>query len=151
MVKKILPIAAVALTFFAACSDDESSASIKVSQESTDEGELPQVFSEERKFDAKCDSDNEKNPVDSMAFESVYNVQEKKGSVKVFVLYESNDENEKAVELCEKFAKKFGFEDYDCAEGVETDSLHSTIKKETSVAEDNFDGYVEFLCGGGEE
>lgn len=41
MVKKILPIAAVALTFFAACSDDESSASIKVSQESTDEGELP--------------------------------------------------------------------------------------------------------------
>lgn len=33
----------------------------------------------------------------------------------------------------------------------EADSLHSTIKKGISVAEDDIDGYVEFLCGGIEQ
>lgn len=151
MQTKILPIAVVSMALLAACCDDESSASVKVSPETSVEDDVPEVFSQERDFDVKCNRSNGKTLVDRVSFESFYSVSDKKGSVKVSVFYEQGIANENAVELCETFAKKFDFEDYVCIEGMETDSLHSSIKKETSVAEDDFDGYVEFLCGNVEE
>lgn len=150
MLKKLLPMALVAVAFLVAC-DDEDSASVKPAQESLKLNAPPKPYTEEFNRNFTCDSERSKTSVTSVNFGSVYRLSEEKGTLKVVINFEAGFEKDKVTEFCEEFAKKFNFGEYECAEGLEAKGLHSTIEKETSKLEENFDGYVDFLCGDAEE
>lgn len=151
MFTKNLPIMAIALTFFIACSDEECSSIVKPSQEPTAEDGESKLYSVQRNLDFTCDPDVKKTVVDSVSYKSSYDLSKETGFVELSIFYDSNAETEKAVEVCEKFAKNYDFKDYSCQEGVKNGSFHSVVKKTIYENNGNFGEYVRFLCNGSED
>lgn len=157
MFKKILPIAAVALTFFAACSDDDSSTSVRhdnssaeITEDSSDS--VVDTIVKKRGAFMSCHRKTVADPVDSINFECNYDMVEGNADFSASIKYEKGTSKEDAVEFCENFMKENGFKDYKCDEGSESEGFHSTAKKSAAGLDvDALNVAWKSLCVGPED